>query len=85
MKQVNSGRESGTGQEPTFGAAVRTLIEKRGRIDDRAAEHFLAVGFGKDHSLEMIAVVAASIITNYTGNVTNPPLEAPFQAHAWSA
>lgn len=41
-----------------------------------------AAGFGKDHLLEVIAVVAASTITNYTGNVTNPRLEAPFQAHA---
>ena len=49
------------------------------------SEAFLAAGFGKDHLLEVIAVVAASTITNYTGNVTNPPLEAPFQAHAWSA
>jgi AhpD family alkylhydroperoxidase len=64
---------------------ARTLIEKRGRIDDQDGEHFLAAGFGKDHLLEVIAVVAASTITNYTGNVTNPPLEAPFQAHAWRA
>jgi hypothetical protein len=35
--------------------------------------------------LEVIAVVAASTITNYTGNVTNPPLEVPFQPHVWRA
>ena len=64
---------------------ARTLIEKRGRIDDQEAEQFLAAGFGKDHLLEVIAVVAASTITNYTGSVTKPPLEAPFQAYAWSA
>jgi len=63
---------------------ARTLIEKRGRIDDRDRERFLAAGFGKDHLLEVIAVVAASTITNYTGNVTNPPLEAPFQALVWN-
>ena len=62
-----------------------TLIEKRGRIDNQDREAFLAAGFGKDHLLEVIAVVAASTITNYTGNVTNPPLEALFQAHAWRA
>jgi hypothetical protein len=34
--------------------------------------------------LEVIAVVAASTITNYTGSVANPPLDAPFQAYMWN-
>ena len=38
---------------------------------------------GKDHALEVIAIVAASTISNYTGSITKPPLEAPFQAHIW--
>ena len=46
---------------------------------------FIAAGFGKDHALEVIAAVAASTITNYTGSITKTPLEAPFQAHAWAA
>ncbi len=64
---------------------ARTLIEKRGRLDDRDVEQFVAAGFGKDLALEVIAVVAASTITNYTGSVTKTPLEAPFQAYAWAA
>jgi AhpD family alkylhydroperoxidase len=64
---------------------ARTLIEKRGRLDDRDVEQFMAAGFGKDHALEVIAAVAASTITNYTGSVTKTPLEAAFQAYAWSA
>jgi AhpD family alkylhydroperoxidase len=64
---------------------ARTLIEKRGRLDDRDVEQFMAAGFAKDHALEVIAAVAASTITNYTGSVTKTPLEAPFQAYAWSA
>jgi hypothetical protein len=31
----------------------------------------------------VIAAVAASTITNYTGSITKPPLEAPFEVHAW--
>jgi AhpD family alkylhydroperoxidase len=64
---------------------ARTLIEKRGRLDDRDVEQFMAAGFGRDLALEVIAVVAASTITNYTGSVTKTPLEAPFQAYAWAA
>ncbi len=66
-------------------ALAKTLIEKRGRLDDQDIDRFLAAGFGKDQALEVIAAVAASTITNYTGSVTKPPLEPAFQAHAWSA
>jgi AhpD family alkylhydroperoxidase len=64
---------------------AKTLIEKRGRLDDEDIDRFIAAGFGKDLALEAIAIVAASTITNYTGSVTRIRLEAPFQAHAWSA
>jgi AhpD family alkylhydroperoxidase len=64
---------------------AKTLIEKRGRLDDQDIDQFTAAGFSKDLALEVIAIVAASTITNYTGSVTRIPLEAPFLAHAWSA
>ena len=64
---------------------ARTLIEKRGQLDDRDVSAFLSAGFGKDHLLEVITIVAASTITNYTGNVTHPPLEEAFQAYRWHA
>jgi AhpD family alkylhydroperoxidase len=66
-------------------ALARTLIEKRGRLDDLDVSRFLQAGFDNAHLLEVISVVAASTITNYTGNVTKPPVEAAFEAYAWSA
>ncbi|WP_266160219.1 carboxymuconolactone decarboxylase family protein [Dyella silvatica] len=64
---------------------ARSLIEKRGHLAEQDADQFIAAGFGKHHLLEVIAIVAASTITNYTGSVTHPPVEAPFQAHLWHA
>jgi AhpD family alkylhydroperoxidase len=64
---------------------ARTLIEKRGRLVDLDVTRFLQAGFEKAHVLEVIAVVAASTITNYAGNATRPPLEAAFEPYAWSA
>jgi len=49
--------------------------------DDRTA--FLEAGFEEEHLLEVVAVIAASTITNYAGKITNPPLEALLQEHAW--
>ncbi len=82
---IRAGHSPKDEQLGALSTLARTLIEKRGRIDDQDGEQFLATGFGKDHLLEVIAVVAASTITNYTANVTNAPLEAPFQSRAWGA
>jgi hypothetical protein len=34
-------------------------------VDDQDGEHFLAAGFGEDHLLEVIVVVAASTLLDY--------------------
>jgi AhpD family alkylhydroperoxidase len=81
---IRGGRSPNDSKLGALATLARTLIEKRGRIADPDREAFFAAGFGRDHLLEVIAVVAASTITNYTGNVTDPPLEAPFQVHVWA-
>jgi len=62
---------------------AKTLIEKRGHLSEEELDSFLAVGFTKEQVLEVIAIVAASTITNYAGTIANPPLEDPFRQHAW--
>ncbi|WP_322014684.1 carboxymuconolactone decarboxylase family protein [Paraburkholderia sp. J12] len=64
---------------------ARTLIEKRGCLAGSDQQRFLSAGFTAEQILEVIGVVAASTITNYTASVTRPPLEAPFEAHVWRA
>ena len=83
VRAIRAGRLPKDSKLAALSALARTMIEKRGRLDDEDVDRFIAAGFGKDHALEVIAIVAASTITNYTGSITKPPLEAPFQAHAW--
>jgi alkylhydroperoxidase family enzyme len=85
VQAIREGRLPKDKKLAALSALAKTLIEKRGRLDDQDVDRFLAAGFGKDHALEVIAAVAASTITNYTGSVTKTPLEAAFQPHAWSA
>ena len=42
----------------------------RGRRDDQDVDQLMAAGLAKIHTLEVIAAVAASTITNSTGSVT---------------
>jgi alkylhydroperoxidase family enzyme len=83
VQAVREGRLPKDSKLADLSALARTMIEKRGRLDEEDVDRFVAAGFGKDQALEVIAIVAASTITNYTGNVTKTPLEAPLQAYAW--
>ena len=64
-------------------ALAKGLIEKRGHLSELDLNSFTAAGFTKEQVLEVIAIVAASTITNYTGTIANPPLEDTFRQHAW--
>jgi AhpD family alkylhydroperoxidase len=83
VQAIREGRLPKDNKLAALSALARTMIEKRGRLDDEDVDRFIAAGFGKDHALEVIAIVAASTITNYTGSVTRTPLEAMFEPHAW--
>jgi alkylhydroperoxidase family enzyme len=83
VQAIREGRSPKDSKLAALSALAKTMIEKRGRLDDQDVDRFIAAGFGKDHALEVIAIVAASTITNYIGSITKPPLEAPLQAHAW--
>jgi alkylhydroperoxidase family enzyme len=84
VQAIRDGRLPKDNKLAALSALAKTMIEKRGRLDEKDVDRFLGAGFGNDHLLEVIAAVAASTITNYTGSITKPPLEAPFQAHAWA-
>jgi AhpD family alkylhydroperoxidase len=62
---------------------TRKLIEKRGHLEEGDLRAFIDAGFGNDQVLEVIAGLAVSVMANYAGNITQPPVEAPFQQQAW--
>lgn len=85
VKAIRERRAPRNPKHAALSALARTLIEKRGRLEETDVSQFLEAGFDKTLLLEVIAVVAASAITNYTASVTRPPLEGAFQEHSWSA
>jgi alkylhydroperoxidase family enzyme len=84
VQAIRDGRLPKDTKLAALSGLAKTMIEKRGRLADEDVDRFIAAGFGKDHALEVVAIVAASTITNYTGSITKPPLEPAFQAHAWA-
>jgi alkylhydroperoxidase family enzyme len=85
-EETNAIREGHLPKDKRFAALsnlAKTLIEKRGHLSEHELDSFIAAGFTKEQVLEVIAIVAASTITNYTGTIANPPLEDAFREHAW--
>jgi alkylhydroperoxidase family enzyme len=80
---IRSRRLPGDKRFAALSRLARALIETRGKIADADREAFLDAGFTPEHLLEVIAATAASTITNYTANVTAPPLEESFRKHVW--
>ncbi len=85
VEAIRSGRAPAEAKLGALSTLARTLIETRGRITEAEGQAFLAEGFGRDHLLEVVAIVAASTITNYTASITEPPLEPQFQPYIWTA
>ena len=82
---IRAGALPGEPRLAALSRLARALIETRGRVEASERDAFLAAGFTPAQLLEVIAVSAASTITNYTAHVTDPPLEAQFADQAWRA
>jgi alkylhydroperoxidase family enzyme len=85
--EVDAIRAGRTPDDPRLAAlstVTRRLIETRGHLDDTDVKAFTTAGFTLDQLLDVVTGVAISAMANYTANVADLPLEAPFQAEAWS-
>ena len=85
---VHAIREGRTPLAPRYAALsvfARNLIEKRGHVGEEAITAFRSAGFKPEQALEVLAVSAASTITNYAGSIAEPPVEPMFQEQVWRA
>lgn len=80
---IRAGRAPADRRHAALSTLTKTAIDKRGHLDERDVSAFLEAGFRRDQVLEVLAVAAASTITNYVGSITQPPLETQFEIHAW--
>ncbi len=81
---IREGRLPSSPADAALSNYARLLIGNRGKVRQEDVEAFMSAGFTTEQSLEVVAVVAASTITNYTVSITRPPVEAPFDVFVWS-
>lgn len=83
VEAIRNGKLPADRKTAVLAATARALCVKRGAIDADERAAFEGVGYTPAQLLEAITGLGASLMANYAGNITNPPLEAPFQAQAW--
>jgi uncharacterized peroxidase-related enzyme len=72
--------------EPGLGALsdfARTLIDRRGAVDAADLKRLTDAGYTRAQALEVVLGLAISLMANYAGHLTDPPVDGPFQPHAW--
>lgn len=80
---IRAGRAPGPAPLAALSNLARTLIERRGALATDEIAAFADAGVAQAALLEVIAIVAASTMTNYTGNVARPALEDVLLPYAW--
>lgn len=55
---------------------VRAVVAQRGFVGDAGVEAFLAAGFSRANVLDLVALIAAKTISNYTNHLTNTRKES---------
>ncbi|WP_345816117.1 carboxymuconolactone decarboxylase family protein [Paraburkholderia sp. PREW-6R] len=85
VEAIRSGRVPTDPQHAALSTLTRSAIKKRGHLDESEITAFIEAGFRRDQVLELLAVAAASTITNYVGSIAQPALETQFEVYAWKA
>jgi alkylhydroperoxidase family enzyme len=83
VRAIRERRRPGDPASAALWAFSRALIEKRGHLDAQDLAAFATAGFAPAQALEVIAGLAISVMANYAGNITKPPVERPFKAQVW--
>jgi len=85
VEAIRQGTAPANPRMAALSAFTRSLIEKRGHVDDAEVLAFKAAGFTDEQVFEVITGVAISVMTNYTANIAEPSLEDAVSPHAWIA
>ena len=83
VEAIRARRLPADARHGALSALARALIETRGHVVEDELTAFVNAGFEREQTLEILAVIAASAITNYAGTIARLPLEDYLEQYAW--
>ncbi len=81
---LRRGAAPADGRLAALSGFARAMIRNRGAVDSPALEAFLAAGYSKRQALDVVMGMAFSLMANYAGHLTRPPLDSFLATHAWT-
>lgn len=54
-----------------------TLYENKGQVDEQTMKSFLEAGYTREQALDVVACVAAKVMSNFTNSLAKTPIDAP--------
>jgi AhpD family alkylhydroperoxidase len=86
QESVDALREGRSPVEPRLGALsdfAREMVRRRGGVGGPVLDRFHGAGYTRAQALEVVLGMGFSLMANYAGHLTGPPLDEPFKPHAW--
>lgn len=62
---------------------TRAVVRERGKAGEAAIKELLAAGYRNQHAIEVVQIVAATTLSNYTNRLADTPLDAAFANDVW--
>lgn len=84
IAQVRAGGPIADPKLEALRAFTTKLVRSRGWASDADVQEFLAAGYTKASVLEVVLGIGLKTISNYTNHIAETPLDAPFQANAFT-
>ncbi len=84
---IETARRVGSYADPKLEALrvfTLAMTEKRGWTSPEELDAFLAAGFTNQQVLEIVAVMAHKVISNYTNHMVNTPVDDAFKPFTWT-
>ncbi|MEM8756909.1 MAG: carboxymuconolactone decarboxylase family protein [Planctomycetota bacterium] len=65
----------------TLKAFTEAVYEQQGRVTDAQLEEFYAAGYTRRHALDVVANIAAKVMSNFTNQLAETPLDEPIASY----
>jgi uncharacterized peroxidase-related enzyme len=62
---------------------AKAVVRDRGEVRGKPLEAFLAAGFSRQQSIEVVLGVAMKTLSNYGNHLFETPIDAAFEAETW--
>jgi len=64
---------------------TKSVVESRGNVTATEVDDFIAAGFSKAQTLEVVLATALKTMSNYINHFADTPLDEAFRPEAWNA